>query len=332
MPRVMHLIATPATMRTTISDLTFANHWDHFQARIGYKRGEHRVNPGLYKLGSPDENSPVFVSANYSLSFDALRSALKGIDGYILVLDTKGINVWCAAGKHTFGTREIVRQVKETGLSKVVSHRKLIVPQLGAPGIAAHEVRRLTGFTIEYGPVRAADLPEYLNNHQATAEMREVKFPLHDRLILTPVEVTQTFLPMLAAAIVAFLIGGWAYALAVIVTVFSGAVLFPALLPWLPSKDFSSKGGFLGMLVSLPFLLFVLLGHPEWSWYRQLGQCLGYLLSMTAAVAYISLNFTGSSTFTSRTGVRKEIYAYIRPMALLFAPGIIALIVFAFVR
>ena len=55
--------------------LTNADRWDHFLARVGWKRGEHRVEPGLYALGNPTPDSPVFVSANYTLSFDALRSS-----------------------------------------------------------------------------------------------------------------------------------------------------------------------------------------------------------------------------------------------------------------
>src|SRR5512137_2448909 len=192
-------IPSGQTVFPTQARLTASNRWDHFLARLGVKRSQHRVEPGLYALGDPTPDSPVFVSANYSLSFDALRSSLPGIDGFILVLDTKGINVWCAAGKGTFGTDEITRSVFATGLKEVVSHRKLILPQLGAPGVAAHEVKKRTGFWVEYGPVRAADLPEYLKTRKATPEMREVKFTLRDRLVLTPVEVVQTFLPMLAA-------------------------------------------------------------------------------------------------------------------------------------
>jgi CO dehydrogenase/acetyl-CoA synthase gamma subunit (corrinoid Fe-S protein) len=109
----------PATHR-----LTAKNHWDHFLARIGVRRCSHRVEPGLYALGNPTPDSPVFVSANYTLSFDALRSSLEGIDGYILVLDTKGINVWCAAGKGTFSTDEIALRVMITRLGEVVTHRK----------------------------------------------------------------------------------------------------------------------------------------------------------------------------------------------------------------
>lgn len=331
MNRVYHLVSTPAPMTTTW-DLTPADHRDHFLARIGVRRDQHRVPTGLYRLGSPDKESPVFVSANYTLSFDALRSSLKGIDCYLLVLDTHGVNVWCAAGKRTFGTRELLRRIEAVKLGEVVSHRKLILPQLGASGVAAHEVKKYSNFTVEYGPVRAEDLPEYLKTHRATPEMRQVRFNLRDRLVLAPVDVTQTLLPMLVAMGLGFLLGGVPYLLAALVLFLSGTVLFPALLPWLPTKDFSSKGGFLGLVAALPFVLSVALGHADWSWYRQLGQSLGYLLTMSAGVAFISLNFTGSSTFTSVVGVRKEIYTYIRPMAVMGFLGLISLIVFAFVK
>ena len=123
----------PAILKTT-STLTFANTLDHFLARWGWNRSGHRVEPGLYQLGEPTSDSPVFASANYTLSFDALRSALHGKNAWILVLDTKGINVWCAAGKGTFGTDELVRMIHLTDLPAIVSHRKIIVPQLWSPG------------------------------------------------------------------------------------------------------------------------------------------------------------------------------------------------------
>jgi hypothetical protein len=331
MSRVYTVVSTPNLM-TASYEMTAANWRDHIAARVGIRRSQHRVPPGLYRLGNPTPESPVFVTANYTLSFDALRTSLRGIDGYILVLDTRGVNVWCAAGKHTFGTREVVRRIQAVKLETVVSHRKLILPQLGASGVAAHEVKKATGFTVEYGPVRATDLPEYLKTRAATPEMRRVRFPLRDRLVLVPVDITQTSLPMLVAMGISFLVGGLPYLLAAFTAVMGGVALFPALLPWLPTKDFSSKGGFLGALLSIPFILSVVLGHADWSWYRQLGQSLGYLLSISAVVAYISLNFTGTSTFTSVVGVRKEIYRYIRPMAVMFGLGLAALIIFAFVK
>ncbi|HMA06201.1 MAG TPA: carbon monoxide dehydrogenase, partial [Methanomicrobiales archaeon] len=114
-------------MRPTTSAITRSNWFDHFLARWGVNRMGHTVEPGLYRLGSPTPESEVFVSANYTLSFDALRSALEGRDAYILVLDTGGINVWCAAGKGSFGSEELVRRIGLSGLAEVVSHRKLIL-------------------------------------------------------------------------------------------------------------------------------------------------------------------------------------------------------------
>src|SRR5512134_1250218 len=191
--------ALPAT-RPTTSKLTFANIWDHILARWSVRRMEHRVEPGLYLLGNPTPDSPVLVTANYTLSFDALRFSLKDIDGYILVLDTQGVNVWCAAGKGTFGTDELVRRIEATRLHEVVNHRVLILPQLGAPGVAAHEIKKRAGFKVEYGPVRAEDLPEYLKTHKATPEMRRVGFTLKDRFVLIPVEFVAVLLPLLAVA------------------------------------------------------------------------------------------------------------------------------------
>jgi hypothetical protein len=325
------IVSTP-TILTTQSTLTAANHWDHFLARVGIKRGRHRVEPGLYALGKPTPDSPVFVSANYTLSFDALRSSLGGMEGYILVLDTKGINVWCAAGKGTFGTDEIVNRVFATQLKAVVTHRKLILPQLGAPGVAAHEVKKRTGFWVEYGPVRAADLPEYLTTHKATPEMRKVDFTLCDRLVLIPVDLIRLIPYMLAAAIIMYFVGGWISSFAAITAVLAGTVLFPILLPWIPTHNFSTKGFLLGILAAIPFALSPFLGHPDWTWYHRLGQTLEFLLAMPAVTAFIALNFTGSTTFTSRSGVKREMFATIPAMAWTFGIGILIAIAFIFVH
>jgi acetyl-CoA decarbonylase/synthase complex subunit gamma len=153
-------------------------------------------------MPSESDESPVFVSANFKMSCDCLRSALDGRDGWILVLDTKGINVWCAAGKGTFGAGELVGRILDTRLSDLVTPRKLIVPQLGAPGIAAHEVRKATGFTVRYGPVRAIDLPPFLDSGlKASGEMRRVTFPVGDRLALVPVELFMGEVGLIIAAL-----------------------------------------------------------------------------------------------------------------------------------
>ena len=116
--------------------------------RSGIGRMRYTVPPGLYALGVPKPESPLLVTANYKLSFDHVRRAMDGLDAWVLVLDTKGVNVWCAAGKGTFGTEELVERIARTEAARIVSHRVLVVPQLGAPGVAAHEVARRTGFRV----------------------------------------------------------------------------------------------------------------------------------------------------------------------------------------
>jgi len=307
---------------TATSTLTFANRLDHALARWKWRRSDHRVRPGLYRLGSPTIESPVFASANYTLSFDAVRSALAGIDAWILVLDTKGINVWCAAGKGTFGTDELVRRIESAGLASVVWHRSIIVPQLGAPRIASLEVARRSGFAVEYGPVRARDLPEYLKTRTATPAMRRVEFPIADRLLLAPVELVAA-LPMFLVAIVLWFLAGPIAALAAVSAVLAGTVLFPVLLPLIPTRDFSTKGLLLGLIVALPFAFSFAAtpGLPGWA--APLA-AVAALLLVPAVVSYLALNFTGSSTFTSRTGVRKEIFRYVPVMAVMAVTGALA--------
>jgi hypothetical protein len=277
------------------------------------------VEPGLYGVGNPDTQSPVLVTANYKMSFDRLREALAGRNAWIVVLDTKGINVWCAAGKGTFGTTELVQRIESSGLSRVVSHRVLILPQLAAPGVAAHEIKKRSDFKAIYGPIRAADLPAFLEaGMKARPEMRVKTFTLWERAVLIPVELVGAMkgaLILLAAlSIVSGLLGNggfWSNAKAhsllflpaVLGTILTGAVLTPLLLPWLPGRAFSLKGLPLGLI--LAFMIFLSRwGNMNTSAGR--AETLAWLILIPVLSTYLSLNFTGASTYTSLSGVKKE--------------------------
>jgi hypothetical protein len=314
------------------SDYTFHAKFNHFLAHTGLRRDRFRVQPGLYALGNPSKNSEVFVSANYGLSFDVLRAALSGIDCYILVLDTKGINVWCAAGKGTFGTEELVARINDVKLKQQVDHNLLILPQLGAPGVAAHEVTKQTGFKVEYGPVRARDIPEYLRNHKATPEMRRVHFNLLDRLILIPVEITHLILPAFILMALLHLVSGPLAALAVLAIVVANLIIFPILLPWIPTPNFSTKGFLLGTIIAIPFFLLALTDNPLAEWWKRLGWALPYLLILPSLVAFIALTTTGVTTYTSTSGVKREISAYFPAMFWMFCGGVLLGVIFRFVR
>jgi len=254
---------------------------------------------------------------------------LAGIDSYILVLDTKGINVWCAAGKGTFGTDELVHRIETTKLAKIVDQRTLTLPQLGATGISAHKVKDLTDFKVEYGPVRVSDLSEYLKVHHATPDMRKVKFTLQDRLVLIPVELfyTSILLPIVIIALFLFLVGNPLASLGVITALLSGTIIFPILLPWIPTSDFCTKGLVLGGLIAVPFAIESFLITTELTLWLQVAFILSYLMTMSSIIAFLALNFTGSTPFTSVSGVRKEIFTYIPKLAMMFVTGLTMMIV-----
>jgi acetyl-CoA decarbonylase/synthase complex subunit gamma len=277
------------------------------------------VEPGLYALGNPNAKSPVLITSNYKMSFDRLRAGLPGKDAWVLVLDTKGINVWCAAGKGTFGTAELTRRVASSGLDRIVSHRELIFPQLSAPGIAAHDVKKLSGFKVIYGPIKAEDLPEFLNNRmKATPEMRIKTFTTLERMVLIPIELVSALkAAVVALFVVVFLSGvlgpgsflndalhyGLVALFALATAVMAGAVLAPLLLPWLPGRAFSIKGLPLGILGALVLLSFY--GGD----FGGLGgglQMMAWFLLIPSATTYLSMNFTGASTYTSLSGVKRE--------------------------
>jgi hypothetical protein len=319
-PWITGTVMTDAGAIPVIStDLTISDYREHVKCRVTAFRNNYAVTPGLYAVGAPDKNSDVFVSANYKLSFDVLRKALKGLNAWVLVLDSGGINVWCAAGKGTFGTEELIRRIAHTRLDRVVDHRKLIVPQLGAPGISAHSVKKVSGFNVCYGPVRAQDIGAYIAaGYKATVEMRTVRFSFVDRLVLTPMEINpamKKYYPLYALiALVVFglqpggiffrdaVAGGLPFLLLGLIAVLTGAFLTPALLPFIPFRSFAAKGWITGMLAVFLFMKVVPLNGP-----LNVALLLFTYLFFPLASSYIALQFTGSTTFTGMSGVKKEL-------------------------
>ena len=264
-------------------------------ARLGIGRDSYRVAPGLYGVGSPDEGSPVMVTANYKLTFDSLRGSLAGIDAWMLVLDTKSINVWCAAGKGTFSTLEVAERVKAVALDKLVAHRRLILPQLAATGVSARQVKKMCGFEVVWGPVQARHIKAFLDGGmKATPAMRKVTFTLWERVALIPVELNHMGRPTLYVLPALFLLSGFGSGifsisaaasrgvsamLAYVLAVVAGAVLGAAAGALL-SAGFAER---LALLEMLALTLFIM-----------------------AVSSYLAMNFTGSTPYTSPTGVEKE--------------------------
>jgi len=256
----------------------------------------------------------VLVTCNYKLTFDAVRSSLPHGSCWLLVVDTRGINVWCAGGKGTFSAEEVAYQVNRAQLTELVSHRKLTLPQLAANGVAAFKLPGLCGFRGEFGPISAAMLPEFLANRIVDERMRSVTFNLRERAILIPVEILQRWKTLFLLAIGFFLISGLGPQLfsvksalsrslllltATGVGICGGAVLTPLLLPWLPARQFWLKGLLPGVVLGLLFLAAANTGGKTLP-------TIAVFCWISAVSSYMAMSFTGCTPYTSLSGVARE--------------------------
>lgn len=336
---VTGILNTPAGLvPVAATEWTRADRLGQIRSRISAFRENYSVRPGLYAVGAPDASSDIFVSANYKLSFDRLRRALKGMSGWILVLDTNGINVWCAAGKGTFGTDELVKRVLGLNLAGLVSHRNLIVPQLGATGVKAAEVKKKTGFHVRFGPVEADDIPAYVRaGYAATPAMREIRFGMVERLVLTPIELNQALRLFPLAALIVLIIfgiepsgilfksawfGGWPFLLLCLASILAGAFITPALLPFIPFRSFSMKGLLVGAAAVVPPVLLTPAGGRS-VFLDAAAMTLFPLLS-----SYLALQFTGATTFTTFSGVKKELKLWVPVYITGLAASVILIILY----
>jgi hypothetical protein len=294
------------------SDWEWPDYLGAAAVRLGIDRDRYLVAPGLYAVGAPGPESPVLVTANYKLTFDVVRRDARGLDAWILVLDTKGVNVWCAAGKGTFSTAELVHRIQTVGLEKLVTHRQVIVPQLGATGVAGHEVRAASGFRVVFGPVRSCDVQAFLQaGMRATPAMRRVSFTVRERLTVALVEFSRALKTMGLVLAALFLVAGFGAGFFSLQRAWHGTVIgfaafllgfvagngiVPLLLPWLPGRAFSFKGAAAGAVTGLAAMALA----------SGLSLGFGLWLGAVAVGSWYGMQFTGASTYTSPTGVEKE--------------------------
>lgn len=145
------------------------------------------IEPGIYKSGSPDMNSPILVTANYIYTYIKLMRALKGIDAWVLCVDSNGINVWCAARGNNFGNKQLIEVVEATDIADVSNKKTLILPQLSAGGVASPLIKSEAPnfkYNILFGPVWAKDIPKFLNERPTRKpdKMKLAKFTASHRL------------------------------------------------------------------------------------------------------------------------------------------------------
>lgn len=138
---------------------------------------------GIVKIGNPDRKSPVFLTCNYHLTVERVKKCLHGIDCYLLVANSRGINVWCASAGGYFTNHSVISILKTSEIEGLVDHRTVVLPQLAATGIEARVIQKKTGWKVIWGPVYADDIPVYVKRKfKKTRAMRGVRFPTVQRV------------------------------------------------------------------------------------------------------------------------------------------------------
>lgn len=123
------------------------------------------VTQGIYEIGTPDENSPVLVTTNFSLTYFIVSGEIEGsrVPSWLLIMDTEGLSVMTAWAAGKFAGDMVGSFVKKSGIADKVKHRKVIIPGYAA-SISGEMEEELPGWEIIIGPRDASLLPKFLKD------------------------------------------------------------------------------------------------------------------------------------------------------------------------
>jgi ferredoxin len=256
---------------------------------------------GIITIGNPDRRSPVLLTGNYIITVLRVKRAIEG-NAYLLVANSRGINVWCAGGGGHFTNHDVISVLKTSGIEKEVDHREVILPQLAAVGVEATTIKRKTGWRVIWGPVYAKDIPAFIkNNRQKTSEMREVQFPLTQRIEMAvawafPISIISALVMMILwqDAVIPIIIIVWGMSLSIFLS-------FPLYDRWLNAKrggdsfvtyDFG-KGGIqlLFWVISMLVLVIWSILTGDFSW----GFIIRWGVILTIIGLILSIDLMGST-------------------------------------
>lgn len=219
-----------------------------------------KINPGVYVVGRPGPDSPVLVTGNFDLTVRRLVQAIDSrISAWILVVDSAGINVWCAAGGGFLNADKVIGALHISGLEGLVHHRALILPQLCASGVDGWRIRRETNWGVHWGPVRAEDIPDYLDAGRIkTDEMRWVQFPLKNRLEMVTVTLGFYGLFILLPVAIFWRSNFWP----IFVSMVGISYFYAVVLPWLPGRGGITKSVSLTLITLAGLVTFCAFCQP----------------------------------------------------------------------
>ena len=289
-------------------------------------RRTYAIEPGLYFSGNEyDLNAPLIVTANYHLTVFMLLRRLRGNNVRILIIDTDGINVWCAAGKGQFSNSEIQKQLTRYAkhLNPDDEKIEIIIPKLAFSGVNLRELRKANIKPV-IGPIHAHEISAFLKNPTGNQNNPyRVHFTFSERFF--------TWLPGLmqylyhTLLIFVFL---WVLELiwdiqaprGIIPLVAVMGTAYPLLFPWIPGTRFAVKGLSLALVISLGYIFASINGFFTYP------GILPVILFIFSSGLFIALSYTGNSAVSNYSKVRKEIATFLVPTVVLFIASLVSFI------
>ncbi|KKN20282.1 hypothetical protein LCGC14_0937200 [marine sediment metagenome] len=296
------------------------------------------IEPGIYQSGQPDESSPIIVTANYVFTYIKVMRVLKGIDAWVLCVDSKGINVWCAARGNNFGNKQVIEAVEATGIARLTSKKTLILPQLSAGGVAAPLISSEAPnfpFRILFGPVWAKHLPQFLKERPARKpdKMKLARFTSSHRLRAGITHITfllrKIFLwPSIALCLVllglSFINIIWISKLWRVGEIWLWIVLTNALIAGLfPITSFTRVFIYKGIIYGI--INTILLGTISWFIHKSLPLILLNLCFYFWLAFFSTMSFSGYSMATSPREIQDEYPVFRKVHLILLIVGFILL-------
>jgi ferredoxin len=247
---------------------------------------------GIIRIGNPNGSSPVFLTGNFHLTVTRVKKALNGLDAYLLVANSRGINVWCAATGGLFTNHDVISVLKVSGIEELVDHRKVILPQLAGTGVESTTIKNKTDWKVIWGPVFAKDIPEFLKNDlKKDASMRKTEFDFTQRIEMAiawafPISVifSLILIPIWKHAILPFNILTWALSFLIFIS-------FPFYKKYFQSNKNFGRGGFqliTWLILMIGLIVYGIFIHPQ-SW----GIMLRWGILLTILIFVISMDILG---------------------------------------
>jgi len=120
------------------------------------------VAPGLKVIGTPDENSPVFFTSNFALTYYTVASDIESskTNAYLIVVETEGSAIDSGVAGRKLTAERVADAIKASGVESKVKHRKIVIP--GKASRISGEIEELSGWKVLVGPRDSSEIPKYI--------------------------------------------------------------------------------------------------------------------------------------------------------------------------